>query len=71
MGFRKRAGKFVSKLGEEYYIVCGYGDGIFPKFPEERLYFENRMYVQNESYMETFHQTEDYIFLCVIMSQIC
>ena len=71
VGFRKRAGKFVSKLGEEYYIVCGYGDGIFPKFPEERLYFENRMYVQNESYMETFHQTEDYIFfMCDYVSDM-
>lgn len=63
VGYRKRMGKFISKLGEEYYIECK-KDIIIPKFPEEKIYFEDYLgpLPYMNSYVEVNHSEEDFIY---------
>ena len=63
VGYRKKMGKFISKLGEEYYVECKKGI-IIPKFPEETIYFENYPgpLPYMNSYVEIIYQDEDFIY---------
>lgn len=63
VGYRKRMGKFISKLGEEYYIECK-KDIIIPKFPEEKIYFEDYLgpLPYMNSYVEVNYSEEDFIY---------
>lgn len=63
VGYRKKMGKFISKLGEEYYIECK-KDIIIPKFPEEKIYFEDYQgpLPYMNSYVEVNHPEEDFIY---------
>ena len=63
VGYRKRMGKFISKLGEEYYIECK-KDIIIPKFPEEKIYFYDfpGPLPYMNSYVEINHSEEDFIY---------
>lgn len=63
VGYRKRMGKFISKLGEEYYIECK-KNIIIPKFPEEKVYFDNYPgpLPYMNSYVEINHTEEDFVY---------
>lgn len=72
VSYRKGMGKFISKLGEEYYIECK-KDIIIPKFPEEKIYFKDfpGSLPYMNSYVEINHQEEDFIyFQCEEISEL-
>lgn len=69
VGYRKPIGKFISKLGDEYYINCT-THTIFPKFPEEKVYFADAG-AKFPGNVEIIYQTEDFIyFQCANVSDV-
>ena len=69
VGYRKPIGKFISKLGDEYYINCT-THTIFPKFPEEKVYFADTG-AKFSGNVEIIYQTEDFIyFQCANVSDM-
>lgn len=69
VGYRKPIGKFISKLGDEYYINCT-THTIFPKFPEEKVYFADTG-AKFPGNVEIIYQTEDFIyFQCANVSDM-
>lgn len=69
VGYRKPIGKFISKLGDEYYINCT-THTIFPKFPEEKVYFAD-VGAKFPGNVEIIYQTEDFIyFQCANVSDM-
>lgn len=63
IGYRKDMGKFISQLGEEYYIQCK-KDIIIPKLPEEKVYFDDfpGPLPYMNSYIEINHTEENFIY---------
>lgn len=63
IGYRKDMGKFISQLGEEYYIQCK-KDIIIPKLPEEKVYFDDfpGPLPYMNSYVEINHTEENFIY---------
>ena len=63
IGYGKVMGKFISQLGDEYYIDCK-RNIIIPRRPEEKIYFDNIRgpLPYNNSYVEINHSTEDFIY---------
>ena len=69
VGYRNPIGKFISKLGDEYYINCT-THTIFPKFPEEKVYFADTG-AKFPGNVEIIYQTEDFIyFQCANVSDM-